>query len=192
VACLGLLKAIERFDPARGFAFPSFAVPTILGELRRSFRATAWAAHVPRDLQERAIRVRREADAWVGRHGRTPTIGELAEAGGWVHEEVVDALAAAQTLAPASLDARITGHHDGDGPALLDRLGDDDPDLDLVERRDTIASALNGLSDIQREVIRLRFDEELTQSQIAARVGFSQMHVSRVLRAALERLNLVT
>jgi RNA polymerase sigma-B factor len=189
VASLGLLKAIERFDPERGFAFTSFAVPTILGELRRSFRDTAWAAHVPRSLQERVADVRSHTDAWVGRHGHMPTVRELAEALGCDEEEVIDALQAASALAPVSLEAGAPS--DEEDGVLADRLGNEDPGFELVDDRVALGAALPALTDVQREVLRLRFEEELKQSEIAERIGVSQMQISRVLRAGLHRLSTV-
>jgi RNA polymerase sigma-B factor len=191
VACLGLLKAMERFDPDRGFAFTSFAVPTILGELRRSFRDTAWAAHVPRSLQERVADVRAHADGWVGRYGRTPTVGELAGALGCDEEEIVDALQAAAALTTVSLEATGGGSDEDEGATLGERLGDDDPAFDLIDDRVALASALPSLTGVQREVLRLRFEEELKQSEIAEHIGVSQMQISRVLRAAIHRLSMV-
>jgi RNA polymerase sigma-B factor len=190
VACLGLLKALERFDPDRGFAFTSFAVPTILGELRRSFRDTAWAAHVPRSLQERVADVRSHVDEFIGRHGRTPTVDEIAVALDCSEEEVVDALQAASALAPMSLEAG-SGSEEQEGVTLAERLGNEDPGFELVDDRVALAAALPALTDVQREVLRLRFEEELKQSEIADRVGVSQMQISRVLRAGLHRLTTV-
>jgi RNA polymerase sigma-B factor len=190
VACLGLVKAIERFDPARGFAFTSFAVPTILGELKRSFRDTAWSAHVPRAVQERVAEMRRRSDELASRAGRGPTIRELATAMGCGDEEVVEAMTAAATLAPLSLDGRA-GAEEDEGAGAVDQLGEDDPGYELIDDRCAIEAALPALTDVQRTVLRLRFDEGLKQSEIAQRIGVSQMQVSRVLRAALQRLSTV-
>jgi RNA polymerase sigma-B factor len=191
VAALGLLKAIDRFDPSRGFAFTSFAVPTILGELRRSFRDTAWAAHVPRALQERVVDLRDETEAWTARHGRSPTVSELATALGAGEEEVLEALQASSSRTSLSLEGGATVGEEDDGAVLSDRLGGDDPGFELVEDRASLAVALPSLTPTQREVLQLRFGEELKQSEIAERIGVSQMQVSRVLRAALRRLETV-
>lgn len=190
VANLGLVKALKRFDPDRGFAFTSFAVPTILGELKRSFRDTAWSAHVPRAVQERVAEVRKVIDGWAGEQGRSPTPREVAERLSCTEEEVVEALHAQTALAPVSLDGRVGGDEE-DGVSLGDRLGDTDPGYELVDDRRAIADALPLLTEQQRAVLRLRFEHDMKQSEIAAQLACSQMQVSRVLRGALETLGLV-
>jgi RNA polymerase sigma-B factor len=191
IASLGLVKAIERFDPGRGFAFSSFAVPTILGELKRSFRDTAWSARVPRALQERVAEIRHATDDFSAHAGRAPTVAELTAQTGHLEEDVVEALQAAQALSPLSMDApRGSGEEDEDS-LFIDRLGGDDDGYERVEDRAAIEAALPALTDVQRRVLHLRFSEQLKQSEIAARLGISQMQVSRVLRAALERLGAV-
>src|SRR3954454_85199 len=192
VASLGLVKALDRFDPSKGFASTSFAVPTILGELKRSFRDTAWSAHVPRSVQERVADVRRESDVFASTHGRAPSVRELATVCGCDEELVVEALDAAGALHPVSLDGprRGDGEEEDDG-SLIDRLGDRDAGYELVEDRVAIGAALPTLTDLQREVLELRFAHDLKQSEIAQRVGCSQMQVSRLLRAGLQRLSTV-
>jgi RNA polymerase sigma-B factor len=192
IGSLGLIKAIHRFDPAKGFAFTSFAVPTIVGELRRSFRDTAWTAHVPRGTQERVALVRRASDAHATEHGRAPTVGELAAALDLDEELVVDALQAGASMFPLSLDGP-GGARDGedDPTALGDLLGEEDGGFGLVEDRVALRAAMQTLTPKQRHVIALRFDEGLKQSEIGQRLGCSQMQVSRLLRAALERLRTV-
>jgi RNA polymerase sigma-B factor len=187
VALLGLLKALDRYEPERGFAFTSFAVPTILGELKRSFRDTAWSAHVPRSLQERVADLRRVTERLSAHDGRTPTVTQLAGAMRCTEEEVLEAMGAAASLSPVSLDGPRTAADDEDG-LVMDRLGDEDTGYELVEDRAAISAALPSLTEIQREVLRLRFEEDLKQSEIAQRVGVSQMQISRVLRAGLQRL----
>jgi RNA polymerase sigma-B factor len=191
IAALGLVKAIERFDPGRGFAFSSFAVPTILGEIKRSFRDTAWSARVPRALQERVAEIRRATDEFSAHAGRAPTVAELTARTGHAEEDVVEALQAAQALSPVSMDAPRGGGEDDEDSLVIDRLGDEDDGYERVEDRAAIEAALPALTDVQRRVLHLRFSEQLKQSEIAARLAISQMQVSRVLRAALERLGAV-
>jgi RNA polymerase sigma-B factor len=188
IACLGLIKALDRFDPDRGFAFTSFAVPTILGELKRSFRDTAWSAHVPRALQERVAEVRKATDDFAAYTGRAPTVAELTARTGSSPEDIVEALQAAAALSPLSLDAPRGGAEDEDDAAFLDRLGGEDDGYVYVEDRAAIQAALPSLTEIQRQVLELRFSEELKQSEIALRLGVSQMQVSRRLRRSLEQL----
>jgi RNA polymerase sigma-B factor len=188
VAALALVKAIDRFDPERETRFSSFAVPTILGELKRHIRDKCWAVHVPRTLQERAHNVGREREALASRLGRSPTPKELAQALGCATEDVLEALDAAACYAAASLDASMPGDEEMAG--LVKQLGGDDPSYARVEDRDAIVRGWRHLDDLDRTVLVLRFTQELSQREIAARVGYSQMHVSRLLRRALARLNL--
>jgi RNA polymerase sigma-B factor len=190
VGSLGLVKAIDRFDPERGFAFTSFAVPTILGEIKRSIRDTAWSAHVPRAMQERVAALRRANDVAAGEHGRAPTVGELADRLGWDPEDVAEAMSAARALSATSLDVPTSGE-DEDASTLGELLGEEDDAYDRVDDRDAIESALPVLTDMQRAVLDLRFRRDLKQSEIATELGCSQMQVSRVLRGALERLSTV-
>jgi RNA polymerase sigma-B factor len=187
VASLGLVKALDRFDPERGVAFSSYAVPTILGELKRHFRDRGWSVRVPRDLQERIARVERAAAELPARLGRAPSVNELAERLDLDPEQVLEAMEAAQAHHAMSLDAQ-PDVEEGEGIAMADRLGDVDPGYDTVERGSTIEGALSALSARDREVLHLRFAEDLTQTEIAERIGVSQMHVSRILRSALDRL----
>ncbi len=191
VAYLGLLKAIERFDPDRG-PFMPYAVPTILGELKRHFRDRGWAMHVSRSLQERYLRVSETVDALTAEFGRSPTPRAIAESTGLSLEDVIEALNATTAYAPAALDApRRTADGDEDG-ALVDALGGEDPGYELVELGATLEPALRELSDRERTILQLRFAEDLTQSEIAERIGVSQMHVSRLLRRAIEQLSAST
>ena len=187
VASLGLLKAIDRFDPDRGTAFSSFAVPTILGELKRYFRETGWSAHVPRAAQELALKVK-EAEQAVSTHlGRSPTAAELAQYMEATVEQVMDGLEAAAAHHTASLEAPHD-ELDGESRSLADLLGDDDPRFEHIDASLTIASAAKGLSEREQHVLELRFYGELTQSEIAKRIGVSQMQVSRLVRGAVGRL----
>ncbi|MGZ8649758.1 MAG: SigB/SigF/SigG family RNA polymerase sigma factor [Solirubrobacteraceae bacterium] len=186
VASLGLLKAIDRFDPDRPTAFSSFAVPTILGELKRHFRDKGWSVRVPRDLQELAVRVERETEELATRLGRAPTSAEVAHHMEIATEQVLEAREAAGAYRAVSLD-RPRDDEDEDG-GMGESMGVEDPGFDHAEHVATIERLLDVLSDREREVLRLRFAEDLTQSEIGARVGVSQMHVSRLIRQAVTRL----
>ena len=187
VASLALIKAIDRFDPDRGSKFASFAAPTILGELKRHFRDKGWSLHVPRDLQERALAVGREAEALSKRLGRSPKPREVARALGCSVEQVLEAQQAAASYEATSLDTPTT-RDDDDAASLIDLLGGEDSGYELVEDRDEIASAWQTLPEMERSVLELRFVHDLTQREIGERIGHSQMHVSRLLRRALSRL----
>ena len=186
-ANLGLVKAIDRFDTSRGIAFTSYAVPTILGELKRYFRDTTWAVHVPRDLQERAALVDRSADRLFSQTGRAASVSQLSETTGLSVEEVLEARDASMSYKATSLEAP-SGSDGEEDYTLADRLGSSDTELVRAEHAVTLQQLEHVLSERDREVLRLRFQEDLTQSEIAARIGVSQMHVSRIIRAALERL----
>jgi RNA polymerase sigma-B factor len=187
VASLGLLKAIDRFEPDRGTKLTSYAVPTILGELKRHFRDKGWALHVPRDLQERSLAVAREGEALSKRLGRSASVREIAGAVGCSAEQVLEASEAAWGYEAASLDAPAS-REAAEGASLVEMIGSDDGAYSLVESREAIARTWRELPEVERSVLRLRFLEELTQREIGERIGFSQMHVSRLLRRALERL----
>jgi RNA polymerase sigma-B factor len=187
VACLGLIKAIDRFDPDRGTKFTSYAAPTILGELKRHFRDKGWALHVPRDLQERSLALSRETEVLSKQLGRSPSIREVALALGWTVESALEATEAAASYEAASLDAPAS-RDDGETGTLLDLFGDEDTSYDLVESRDAIASTWQALPQLEQRVVELRFMHDLTQREIGERIGYSQMHVSRLLRRALSRL----
>ena len=187
VASLGLLKAIDRFDPARETAFSSFAVPTILGELKRHFRDKGWSVRVPRDLQEMAVRVERIADEMSREVGRAPTPGEIAERTGASLEQVLEAREASAAYRAVSLD-RPRSDDDEDGDSYADAVGAEDPGFRLAEDAATVDRLMRVLSEREREVLRLRFEEDLTQSEIGQRVGVSQMHVSRLIRQSLDEM----
>lgn len=191
VASFGLLKAIDRFDPARGLAFSSFAVPTILGELKRYFRDSGWAVHVPRAAQERAREVEGAERLLTDQTGRSPTVGELARYLALSEEEVLDGLEIAQAYAAESLDApRATV--DEAPESYLDIVGTDDHALALVDASVTVGAAIERLPGREQAILHLRFVEELTQTEIAKRIGVSQMQVSRLLRRSLQRLRELT
>jgi RNA polymerase sigma-B factor len=188
VACLGLVHAVDRFDPARGVAFSSFAVPTILGELKRHFRDRTWAVRVPREVRDNLTAVDRASETLSGELGRSPSAAEVAEATGLSVEQVIEARQAAHAYRCESIDRPAPGEDD-DGMTLGDRLGF--PDEALRRAEDGIALeqlAALVLSRRDREVLRLRISEDLLQREIAARVGLSQMQVSRLLREAAHRL----
>jgi RNA polymerase sigma-B factor len=190
IAIIGLVKAIDRYDPARDTALSSYAVPTMLGELKRHFRDHGWALHVPRGLQERVLRVDAAERALARRLGRTPTTAELAEAAGLAPEEVLDAREAAGALESVSLEEQRFGGGDG-AATYADGVGAIDENFGRVENAAVLANALRALPERDRLVLRLRFGEDLTQAEIAARLGISQMHVSRLLRRSLDRLRVV-
>jgi RNA polymerase sigma-B factor len=191
VASLGLVKAVERFDPDRGFAFTSFAVPTIVGELKRYFRDTGWALHVDRGAQERARKVIDAQREISGQTGRIPTIDELAQFLEISQEEVLDGLQTSEAYGAVSLDAPVAGDEDGT-PSRLEAIGDEDQRLALIDERATIFAAAMCLPERERRILFLRFGEDLTQSEIADQVGVSQMQVSRLLRRSLQRLRDLT
>ena len=187
VASVGLIKAIDRFDPDRGAKFTSYAAPTILGELKRHFRDKGWALHMPRDLQERTLAVSRAREGLSKELGRSPKVREVAEQLGCSVEQVLEAQEAAASYEAASLNAPVA-RDDGESASLVDMLGREDSAYDLVEDRDAIASTWLALPEVERHVLELRFMHDLTQREIGEQIGYSQMHVSRLLRRALKRL----
>jgi RNA polymerase sigma-B factor len=191
VASLGLVKAVERFDSQRGFAFMSFAVPTIVGELKRHFRDTAWALHVDRSAQERARRITDAQQQISAETGRPARIDELAQYLEISQEEVLEGLQTAEAFDAVSLDAPFSVEGD-DLSSRAESLGEDDARLELVDVQATIFAAAKHLPRREREILYLRFGEDLTQSQIATRLGISQMQVSRLLRRSLQRLRELT
>jgi RNA polymerase sigma-B factor len=191
VANIGLIKAVDRFDPTRGIAFSSFAVPSILGELKRHFRDHGWAARVPRPLQERVLKVNTSSERLASRLGRAPRPREVAADTGLSVEEVLEALEAGTAFDSMSLDAPLSRGQDDRGATYADSVGAVDRRLEMVEYRSVVAATIRALPEREREVLVLRFAEDMTQSEIAARVGVSQMHVSRLIRRAIERLQAV-
>jgi RNA polymerase sigma-B factor len=187
VASLGLLKAIDRFDPSRGIAFSSFAVPTIVGELRRHFRDRCWSVRPPRELQERALEVDKFRTELTTRLGRSPSVREIGQALELGDEQVLEALQAQQGMRAASLDAP-RGGEDNDA-TLADAHGVTDPELARAEHRATLARLFERLDEREQRVLRLRFEEDLTQEQIGQMVGVSQMQVSRIIRGAVAKLS---
>ncbi len=190
VAVVGLVKAVDRFDPDRGTAFSSYAVPTILGELKRYFRDSGWAVHVPRGMQERVLEVNGAVSRLGRQLGRSPTPVEIADALSMSTEDVLEALEAAVAYDAVSLEAPRSSDEQ-DGAHYGETLGGEDERFELIELGATIAPTLKALPERDRLVLHLRFVEDLTQSEIAARIGVSQMHVSRLIRRALTRLRTV-
>jgi RNA polymerase sigma-B factor len=191
VASLGLLKALDRYDGARGYPFESFAVPTILGEMRRYFRDSGWAVHVPRGAQERALKVRNAQEQLSGERGHAPSVNQLAQYLELDSEEIIDALQAIHAYETVSLDAPRPGAGE-DGGAIGDSIGSDDEHYELVELDATVAVALGHIPARERTILRMRFVEDLTQTEIAEQVGISQMQVSRLLRRSLDQLRALT
>jgi RNA polymerase sigma-B factor len=191
VASLGLVNALDRFDPARGPAFASFAVPTILGELRRFFRDSTWGLHVTRREQERALQIRDARGRLANERGRTPTVNELAEYLEMSVEEVLSGVLALEAFEPASLDAPVA-HRDDGSVAYGDLAGKEDERYELIELDATVSAALEQIPVRDRRILFMRFVEDLTQAEIARRTGISQMQVSRVLRRSLAELQALT
>ena len=187
VASLGLVKAIDRFDTTRGITFQSFAVPTILGELKRYFRDCGWVVHVPRRVQELSIKVEGAQREMTASSGRTPTVKEIAQYLEVEIEDVLEALDAAHAHKPLSFEAPNEG--DEDASRLGDSLGEIDARFEMVELGATIAQAAAQLTDREKRVLALRFIEDRTQTEIAQEIGVSQMQVSRILRSSLDRLS---
>ena len=192
VACLGLIKAIDRYDLDRGIAFSSFAVPTILGELKRYFRDRTWAVRVPRDLQELSLRVDRAVSGLTVTLHRQPTVAEIADEVGVDDEHVLEALEAIGAYRAASLDAPRRADDDRGGATLGDAVSADDASLRCAEDRAVLAGMMRCITPREREVLLLRFVGDLTQAEIGARIGLSQMQVSRIIRQALWRLRTTT
>jgi RNA polymerase sigma-70 factor (sigma-B/F/G subfamily) len=188
VAALGLVKAVSRYDPARGSAFESFAVPTIVGEVKRHFRDHMWGLHVPRRVQELRNRVRNASRQLSTRlDGRTPSIGQIAEFSGLTEEEVRAGAEALDSFSTLSLDAELPGADDG--YSLMDALGTSEAGFDMVVAREAVKPWLRRLPERERKILYLRFFCDMTQSRIADQLGISQMHVSRLLSRTCERLH---
>jgi RNA polymerase sigma-B factor len=188
IASLGLVNAIGRFDPERGYSFASFAYPTILGELRRHFRDRGWSVHVDRGLKERHATVEGAIGALSKRLGRAPSVSEISERVGLSEEDVLEAIDVANAHHALSIDAGAPEGDDEDRPPIVESLGEGEPGYEAVEYGEAIAPILEELSGRDRTIIHLRFVEDRTQTEIADEVGVSQMQVSRILRATLERL----
>ena len=184
IATLGLLKAVERFEPERGLAFSTFATPTISGEIKRHFRDKSWSVRVPRALQELGLRLTATVADLTNDLGRSPTVAEIAERLEVSPEAVLEAMEANRAFATQSLDAQLPG----DDRTLGDTLGGDEPGMEQVEHEIVVNDLLATLPEREQTILRLRFFEGLTQTEIANRVGISQMHVSRLLSRSLDTL----
>ncbi|NYI06127.1 RNA polymerase sigma factor SigF [Allostreptomyces psammosilenae] len=186
VGTIGLIKAIDRFDPDRGVEFPTFAMPTVVGEIKRFFRDTSWSVRVPRRLQELRLDLAKATDDLSQRLDRSPTVAELAERLGISEEEVLEGMAASNAYTASSLDAQ-PDEDDSEG-ALADRIGYEDHDLEGIEYRESLKPLIAELAPRDQKILSLRFGAGLTQSQIGEELGISQMHVSRLLSRTLNRL----
>ena len=189
VACVGLLKALERFEPGRGKKFTTFAGPTILGELKRHFRDKGWSVHVPRDVQERALAVSRQTERMSAASGRSPTVNELAEALECPMEQVIEAIDARRTTTTRRRSTPRSGSDGDDYSALAETLGNEDGGFELADERLALAAGWAKLNETERRVLGLRLLHELTQREISQQIGCSQMHVSRLLRRSMLRLD---
>jgi RNA polymerase sigma-B factor len=191
VACIGLVKAIERYDPDRGIAFSSYAVPTISGEIKRYFRDHTWAVRVPRDTKDLAVRVDAVVRDLTRERGRAPSVEDVAVALDSTLEDVLEAMQAATAARTTSLDEPRASGDEEAGETRGEATGADDYGFDRAEERALLDSLMASLSPREREVLRLRFHEDLTQAEIGERIGISQMQISRVLRQALGRLHIL-
>jgi RNA polymerase sigma-B factor len=187
VGTIGLLKSIDRFDPDRGVEFSTYATPTIIGEIKRYFRDKGWAIRVPRRLQEMRMMIGTATSELAQTLGRSPTPREIAEAIGVSVEEVMEGLESSNAYSTLSLDAG-NDSEEGGGTSILDAIGEDDAALEHVEIRESIKPLLEQLPPREKQILMLRFFRGMTQSQIAAEIGVSQMHVSRLLTRTLEQL----
>jgi RNA polymerase sigma-B factor len=186
IGAIGLIKAVDRFDLERGVELTTYATPNIIGEIKRHFRDHGWAVRVPRGLQELSIQLTRVVERLTGELGRSPTIAELAEATGASEEEVLEALQTSRAYSPLSLS--VGSGSDDDELDPLESIGGEEHEYEVSEDRAVLEPGMRVLDERERTIIRLRFYEGLTQSQIAQRVGISQMHVSRLIRRALEKV----
>ncbi len=187
VATLGLINSVDRYDPDAG-PFVRYAVPNILGELKRHFRDKGWTMRVPRSLQERTLLVSRTVDRLYTRLGRSPSPRDVAKEAGLELEEVLEAMDVSSAYSPAPLDAPMAGGEEGER-TIADTLGEEDHRFELVELGNSVAPAFRALPEREQEILKLRFVDDLTQAEIADRVGISQMHVSRLIRRSLTRLS---
>ncbi|MFH8609942.1 SigB/SigF/SigG family RNA polymerase sigma factor [Streptomyces sp. NPDC018029] len=192
VGTVGLIKAIDRFDPSRGFEFVSFAVPCILGEIKRHFRDTSWAVHVPRRLKELRSELVKSREQLFAELGREPTVNELAADLDVTQEQILEVLVAANGYAAGSLESQHGGSDDGDAHrssrSLADVMGEPDSAIEVFENVHALAPLLAELDERERRIIEMRFGQEMTQAEIGTVLGISQMHVSRLLARTLARL----
>jgi RNA polymerase sigma-B factor len=188
VARLGLMNAVNRFDPAKGPSFIGFAIPTMMGEVRRYFRDYSWSMRVPRRLRELHVQIGRATADLSQRLGRAPTASELSVELGVSREEIVECLVAGDAYNLDSLDAPRGSDDSGGARSVADSVGGIDPHIDHITDREAVRTLVRGLPQREREVLHMRFFESMTQSQIAERIGVSQMQVSRILASTLQSL----
>lgn len=187
VGYLGLLKAIDRFDPSRGLEFTTFATPTIMGEIKRHFRDKGWSVRVPRRLQELSAKVNQATDTLTSQQQRSPTIAEIADYLDATVDEVLEAMESSSAYSSVSLEAP-SGADDDDTPSVIDRYATEDSDLAFTDDRIIIEEALASFSPRERDVIEMRFLKGMTQIEIAEKLGISQVQVSRLLRRTLKKI----
>jgi len=188
VGYVGLIAAIDRFDPDKGVSFVTFAVPTILGEIKRYFRDQTWGLKAPRRLRELGLSLRKLREQLEQKLGRPPTVSEMAQAAGVTEERLLQAMDLDRIYQPASLDSHLQDEHGDDKSSFWEAIGRTDPELAQIDERETVKRALERLDARQRAIIYYRFFEEVSQAEVAHRLGISQMHVSRLERQALRRL----
>jgi RNA polymerase sigma-B factor len=186
VGCVGLIKAIDRFDGSYGANLTTYAAPNILGEIKRHFRDRGWSVRVPREIQELNVKLTRTVDELSAKLGRSPSVEELAEATGSTREQVLEAMESSAAYSALSLSEGPDPDDEGGGP--MEVIGRDDEHYEQSEQRLTLATGIQRLPSRERAILHLRFFEGLTQSEIADRVGISQMHVSRLIRDSLDRI----
>jgi RNA polymerase sigma-B factor len=187
IGAIGLIKAIDRFDLSRGVELTTYATPNIIGEIKRHFRDRGWAVRVPRGLQELNVKLSKLVEQLTTQLGRSPTIAELAKAAGVEEEEVLEALESGRAYSSLSL-SQGGSQEEGEELDPLETLGSVDPGFEVSEDRAVLAPGFRVLDERERAILQLRFFDGLTQSQIAQQVGISQMHVSRLIRRALEKI----
>jgi RNA polymerase sigma-B factor len=188
VGYVGLIAAIDRFDPEKGVSFVTFAVPTILGEIKRYFRDQTWGLKAPRRLRELGLSLRKLREQLEQNLGRPPTVPEMAQAAGVTEERLLQAMDLDRIYQPASLDAHLQDENGDDKSSFWEAIGRPDPELMAIEEREMVRHALDRLDQRQRAIIYYRFFEDASQAEVAGRLGISQMHVSRLERQALKRL----
>jgi RNA polymerase sigma-B factor len=186
VGCVGLIKAIDRFDGSYGANLTTYAAPNILGEIKRHFRDRGWSVRVPREIQELNVKLTRIVDELSTKLGRSPSVEELAAATGSTREQVLEAMESSAAYSALSLSEGSDPDDEGGGP--MEVIGQDDEHYEQSEQRLTLATGIQRLPSRERAILHLRFFEGLTQSEIAERVGISQMHVSRLIRNSLDRI----
>ena len=186
VGCVGLIKAVDRFDGAFGASLTTYAAPNILGEIKRHFRDRGWSVRVPREIQELNVKLTKVVDQLTMKLGRSPSVDELAAATGATSEQVLEALESSSAYAAMSLSQAPDPDDEGGGP--METIGDEDAGFEQSEQRLTLATGIQRLPARERAILHLRFFEGLTQSEIAERTGISQMHVSRLIRNSLDRM----